>query len=66
MGELTVLRDGVYDAGEAGARPCGRLIHALPQRLQSVHVDYRGGHGHHDAQDCRHEAEATAQFHLQI
>ena len=62
--ELTVLRDGVHDAGEAGARPRGRLIHALPQRLQSVHVDHCGGHGHHDAQDCRDEAEAPAQFHL--
>ena len=62
--ELTVLRDGVDDAGEAGARPCGRLIHALPQRLQSVHVDHCGRHGHYDAQDCRDKAEAPAQFHL--
>ena len=63
-GGLTVLRDGVDDAGEASAGLGGRLIHTLPQRLQPVHVDHRRGYRHHHAQHRRDEAEATAQFHL--
>ena len=64
--EPTVLRDGVDDASEAGARPRGRLVHALPQRLQSVHVDDGRGDGHNNAQYRRHQAEAAAQLHLNI
>ena len=55
-GGLTVLRDGVDDAGEACAGLGGRLIDALPQRLQPVHVDYRRGYRHHHAQHRRDEA----------
>ena len=47
---ITVLRDGVDDASEASARPGGRLVDALPQRLEAVHVDDRGRHRHHHAE----------------
>ena len=60
----TVVCDGVEHAGEAGALPGGGLVDALPERLQTVHVDDGGGHGHHHAQHRGHQAQATAKLDL--
>ena len=49
----------VHNPREAGAGLGGGLVHALPQRLESVHVDHGGGDGDHDAEEGRQEAEAA-------
>lgn len=60
---LTVLHGWIDDSGKAGARSRRRLVDALPQRLQPVHVDDGGGDGDDYAEHGRHEAEAAAQLH---
>ena len=42
------------------------LIDAFSEGLEPVHVDDGGGHGHHDAEDGRTEAEAAANFDLKL
>ena len=58
---LTIMIQGavVHNPCEAGAGLGGGLVHALPQRLESVHVDHSGGDGDHDAEESRQEAEAA-------
>ena len=58
---LTIMIQGavVHNPCEACAGLGGGLVHALPQRLESVHVDHGGGDGDHDAEERRQEAEAA-------
>ena len=61
------MRHGIHGASrEARARACGRLIDALPQGLQPVHVDDGRGHGRGHAQHGGQQAEAAAQFDLEL
>ena len=59
---LTLMIQGavVHNPREACAGLGRGLIHALPQSLESVHVDHGGGDRDHDAEERRQEAEAAA------